>query len=67
MEYEIFDTGKKYVFKIHPGITTKNKHYCVMQNPFSTYHDTKVLYGGSVEVVKREILNQFKKFKESAK
>jgi len=64
---EYTDGEKEHFFSIKRDITQKIKWYCVMQNPFSSYHDTKVIYGGSVEIVRRKIERQFKKFKESAK
>lgn len=61
------DEEKEYFFSIKQDNTQKNKWYCVMQNPFTKVHDTKVIYGGSVEIVRRKIESQFKKLKESAK
>ena len=61
------DGEKIYFFSIKQDNTTKNKWYCAMQNPFRKEYDTKVIYGGSVEIVRRKIDRQFKKFKESAK
>jgi hypothetical protein len=50
-------------FKIKPDLTAKNKFYCVMQNPFTDRHDTKVLFGGSQDIVSRKIDKQYKIFK----
>lgn len=52
-----------FVFKIKQDPTQRNKHYCVMQNPFNQSHDTKILYGGSIGVVERKIKKQYKKLK----
>lgn len=38
------------------------KYYCVLQNPLVNDHDTKVIYGGSPEIVKRKIDKQLKKW-----
>lgn len=52
-----------HMFKVKPDPTQRNKYYCVMQNPFKDYHDTKVIFGGSYEIVERKIERQYKKFK----
>lgn len=52
-----------YVFTIKPDPTTRNKYYSVMVNPFKDYRDSKVLYGGSYEIVERKIKREFKKLK----
>ncbi len=49
-------------FFIKPDTTTKDKYYCVMQNPFRDSYDTEVLYGGSVGTVQNKIIKQYKKF-----
>lgn len=54
-------------FKVKKDPTKKNGYYCVLQNPFNPEHDTKVIFGGSVEIVQRKIIRQYKKFEESAK
>ncbi|WP_352420760.1 hypothetical protein [Proteiniborus sp.] len=70
MIYHFIDIEANYStrFNIKPDTTTRNKYYCVMQNPFNQDHDTKVIYGGTEEIVKRKIRKQYEKFKrESAK
>lgn len=52
-----------HVFTIKPDPTTRNKYYSVMVNPFKDYYDSKVLYGGSYEIVERKIIKQYEKFK----
>lgn len=52
-----------HVFTIKPDPTRRDKYYCVMQNPFRDYWDTRVLYGGSYEIVERRISRQYTKFK----
>ena len=50
-------------YKIRRDNTSKTeKHYCVLQNPSVDYHDTKVIFGGSPEIVKRKIDKQLKKW-----
>lgn len=49
-------------YKIKPDPTQKNKYYCVLQNPTVEYHDAKVIYGGSPEIVQRKIDKQLKKW-----
>lgn len=49
-------------YKIKPDNTQKNKYYCVLQNPTVEYYDTKVIYGGSPEIVQRKIDKQLKKW-----
>lgn len=51
------------VYTIKPDPTRRNWFYSVMQNPFKDYHDTKVIYGGSYEIVERKLNRQYKKFK----
>jgi hypothetical protein len=62
MEYKI----DNHVFKIKPDCTTRNKYYCVMQNPFNIKYDTKVITGGSEEIVQRKIKRQYEKFRKEA-
>lgn len=53
-----------FVFTIKPDPTKRNKYYSVMVNPYiKDYRDSKVLYGGSYEIVERKIKRQLKKFK----
>ncbi len=49
-------------YKIKPDLTQKNKYYCVLQNPTVDYHDTKVIFGGSPEIVERKVQKQLKKW-----
>ena len=49
-------------YKIKPDLTQKNKYYCVLQNPTVDYHDTKVIFGGSPEIVERKVQQQLKKW-----
>lgn len=49
-------------YKIKPDPTQKNKYYCVLQNPTVEYYGTKVIYGGSPEIVQRKIDKQLKKW-----
>lgn len=51
------------IFKIKKETFYKQRFYCVMQNPFNPDYDTKVLYGGSVEIVQRKIQIQYKKWR----
>ena len=48
--------------KIQQDMTQKNKWYCVLQNPNVDYHDTKGIFGGSIEIVERKIGRQLKKW-----
>lgn len=48
--------------KIKPDLTQKNKYYCVLQNPTVDYYDTKVIFGGSPEIVERKVQKQLKKW-----
>lgn len=56
-----------HVFTIKPDPTTRNKFYSVMVNPFKDYYDSKVLCGGSYEIVERKIKREYKKFKGEIK
>lgn len=48
---------------IHRDTTSKTeKYYCVLQNPNTILHDTKVIYAGSPEIIKRKIDKQLKKW-----
>ena len=38
------------------------KYYCVLQNPLVSHWETKVINGGSAEIVKRKIDKQLKKW-----
>ncbi|HZK58068.1 MAG TPA: hypothetical protein VFD17_07140 [Clostridia bacterium] len=54
-----------FEFKIKPDLTVKgSRFYCVMQNPFTDEHDTRVLFGGSIGIVERKIIKQFEKFRK---
>lgn len=50
-----------YYFEIKRDTTTRDKWYCVMQNPFKDTRDTKVIFGGSPEIVGRKIEREIKK------
>lgn len=51
------------IYSIKRDNTSKTeKYYCVLQNPLVTYWETKVIYGGSYEIVKRKIDKQLKKW-----
>lgn len=54
------------VFNIKKDPTRKNIYYCVMQNPFVNYYSTKVIFGGSEDIVKQKINKQYKKFEEES-
>ena len=49
-------------YKIKPDSTQSNKWYCVLKNPTVDYYDTKVIFGGSPEIVERKIQRQLKKW-----
>lgn len=53
--------GQVYIIK--PDPTRRNWFYSVMQNPFKDYHDTRVIYGSSYEIVERKLNRQYTKFK----
>ncbi len=57
------ELNELYTFKVKPDKSRKNKFYCVMQNPFNSNHDTKVIYGGSEDIVCRKIIKQYEKLK----
>lgn len=48
--------------EIKPDITRNKRFYCVLKNPTVDYYDTKVIYGGSPEIVERKIQKQLKKW-----
>lgn len=51
--------------KIKRDPTSKTeKYYCVLQNPNVDYYDTKIIYGGSPEIVERKIDKQLKKWNQ---
>ena len=62
-EYKLY--GETY--QIKPDQTTRNKFYCVMQNPFKTTYDTVVLYATSINAMKNKINRQYKKFEKEGK
>lgn len=64
MRVKIIDDDKEYFFKIQSDNSQKNKWYCVMKNPFKEEWETKILWGSSVDVVRRRIIKQFTKYKE---
>ena len=45
----------------------QEKYYCVLRNPLAEYLDTKVIFGGSPEIVQRKIDKQLKKWSEEVK
>jgi hypothetical protein len=63
-EYKLW--GDTYQIKRDP--TTRNKFYCVMQNPFNkTAHDTVVLWSTGIKAMKNKINRQYKEFKKEGK
>lgn len=61
MKYEL--EGVVYNIRRDPT-TNRTRFYCVMQNPFKTTHDTKVLYATNINAMKNKINRQYKKFKK---
>lgn len=49
-------------YEIKPDKTTKNKWYCVLKNPNVGFYDTKVIWGGSPNIVERKITRQLLKW-----
>lgn len=54
---------ENHVFNIRPDNSQRNKFYCVMQNPFKSVYETKVIFGGSPEIVARKINKYYEKLK----
>ena len=44
--------------------TKGESYYAVVQNPTVAYHDRKVIYGSTPEVVERKIQRQIKKWEK---
>jgi hypothetical protein len=42
------------------------KYYAVIRNPHVRYYDSKLIWGGSPEIVERKAQKQFKKWEQEA-
>lgn len=51
-------------YNIREDKTQRNKWYCVLKNPYVDYYSTKVIWGGSPEIVERKVQRQLKKWSE---
>ena len=51
---EILEYCDKHIeITIRKDTTVINKYYTVLQNPYKDYHSTKVIYGGTEQIVKK--------------
>jgi hypothetical protein len=67
MDFVINDLelNKSFTFKIHPDLTVKQeRYYCVMQNPFNPEYDTKVINGGTVQIMQNKIRRRYNNLKK---
>lgn len=62
---EILEYCDKHIeITIQKDTTVINKYYTVLQNLYKDYHSTKVIYGGTEQIVKNKCIRQLKQWRK---
>lgn len=52
-----------FEYRVTRDNTRKNRYYSVIKNPYVNYYDSKVIYGGTVEIVIRKVDKQLERWR----